>query len=150
METITIVFTKRTWNPLSWLIRWAMPRSRFYLSRSSHCLIRDGDYMIEATMRHGVRRTPLEVAMKGQTQVASVTYFVPDATAGLLWARQQVGMSYDFSGALGIAIAPDRDWTKEGWWFCYELAAATLSAAGRSPFRSNGHITEHMLLGINP
>lgn len=106
--------------------------------------------MIEATMLHGVRRVSKREAMKGQTFVTSVSYTVLNSAEGLRWARQQVGMSYDFSGALGLAIAPDRDWTKEGWWFCYELAAATISAAGRSPFRSNGHITEHMLLGINP
>ncbi len=150
METITVIFTKRAWNPVSWLIRWCMPRTRFHLSRSSHCMIEDGEYMIEATMLHGVRRELKEVAMKGQTPVTRVSYSVPDAAEGLRWARQQVGMSYDFSGAMGLAIAPDRDWTKEGWWFCYELAAATIAAAGRDMFRSVGHITESAMLSVKP
>lgn len=150
MEKLTVIFTKRKWNPASWLIRWCMPRSRFHLSLSSHCLIEDGDYLIEATMLHGVRRTTRDVALKGQTVVATVDYKVPDAQAGLAFAREQVGMSYDFKGAFGIAVAPDRDWTKEGWWFCYELAAAAIMAAGRPLFRSAGHITEGALLLVKP
>lgn len=150
METITLVFTKRKWNPVSWLIRYCAPRSRFYMSRGSHCLIKDGDYFIEATMLHGVRRALAEVSMNGQTVVETVEYSVPNAEAGLAWARTQVGMSYDFRGAMGLAISPDRDWKKEGWWFCYELAAATIAAAGRDMFRSQGNISENYLLCVKP
>lgn len=150
METITVVFTKRTWNPVSWLIRWAMPRSRFYMGRTSHCLIEDGEHLIEANMLHGVRRVLREEALKGLTIVETVAYAVPDAEAGLAWARTQVGMAYDFRGAFGIAVAPDRNWKKEGWWFCYELAAATIAEAGRDMFRSVGHISENSMLSIKP
>ncbi len=151
MQKITIVFTKRAWwNPVSWLIRWCMPRTRFYLSKASHCLIEDGDHYIEAAMLHGVRRTPKDVAMKGLFLVERVEYLVPDAEAGLAWARGQVGSKYDFKGAVGIAISPEREWAEEGSWFCYELAAATLAAAGRDIFRCTGHITEGALLSIKP
>ena len=150
MQTITVVFTKRAWNPVSWFIRWCMPRSRFHLARSSHCLIQDGDNYIEATMLHGVRSTDSTIALKGQTIIEVVDYEVVDAQVGIEWLRTQIGKSYDFKGAIGIALSPDREWAKEGWWFCYELAAATLTAAGRKSFRSKGYITEHMLLGIRP
>lgn len=63
MNKITIIFTTRKWNPVSWFIRWCLPRSRFANSLASHCLIVDGDYVIEANMLHGVRRVPSDVGM---------------------------------------------------------------------------------------
>jgi len=150
MEQITLIFTKRNWSPGSLLIRWCLPRSRFYNSQSSHCLIEDGEYLIEASMTHGVRRVKREEALKGLTAVNTVAYNVPNAEAGLKWAREQVGKKYDFKGALGLAIAPDRDWMEDDAWFCYELGAATLVAAGKDCFRSVGHISESTLLAIKP
>jgi uncharacterized protein YycO len=149
-DSITVIFTKRKWNPVSWIIRWAMPRTRFHNAISSHCLIVDGDYVVEAAMLHGVRRVLKDEAMKGQHIVRTVDFKVPDAEAGLAWLRTQVGMSYDFRGAFGVALSPDREWAKEGWWFCYELAAATIAAAGRDIFRTYGHIAENALLSVKP
>lgn len=150
MNTITVIFTKRKWNPVSWLIRWALPRSRFHLSHGSHCLVKDGDSLIEASMEYGVRRGPYAEVMNGLTIVDQVDYTVPDAEAGLQFARSQVGKPYDFKGAFGIALAPERDWTEPDAWFCYELAAATLRASGRDDFRSVGHISESQLLLMKP
>src|SRR5439155_14349849 len=96
MQAITLVFTKRNWNPGSFLIRWGLPKSRFKVAPMSHCLIKDGDYYIEANMEHGVRRVLAAEALKGLTVVEEMTYTVPDAEAGLAWARTQVGKSYDF------------------------------------------------------
>lgn len=148
MTELTIVFTKRRWNLGSWLIRWALPRSRFALAISSHCLIQDGDHYIEAQMMGGVKRTI--DALKPQTVVKVVKFQVPDAAAGLAWARSQVGKPYDFAGAFGVALAPDRDWCEPDTWFCYELAAATMVNAGRDAFTERGHITEATLLSLNP
>jgi uncharacterized protein YycO len=106
--------------------------------------------MIEANMEHGVRRVKREEALKGLTVVKTVTYSVTNAKSGLEWARAQVGKRYDFKGAFGLAIAPDRDWMEDDAWFCYELGAATLVKAGRDWFRSVGHITESVLLAIKP
>jgi len=150
MSTITVIFTKRQWNPVSWLIRWAVPRSRFALALSSHCLIVDGDHVIEANMIHGVRRVPTEVGMAGLTVVKTVDYSVQDAEAGLVWGRLRDGEKYDYPGAFGIAIRVDRDWAEPGRWFCYELAAAVLKAAGRDAFAYAGYITETTLLSIKP
>jgi uncharacterized protein YycO len=88
--------------------------------------------------------------MKGLTEVARVSYEVLDSEAGLEWARTQVGSKYDFKGAFGLALSPYRDWSEEGSWFCYELAAATLAKAGKDCFRVTGHITENVLLAIKP
>lgn len=150
MNQITIVFTKRKLNPGSWLIRWALPRSRFKWAISSHCMIEDGDFVIEANMLHGVRRVLRDEAMKGLTVVQTVSFSVPDADAGLRWARDQVGQEYDFKGAFGLALAPDRNWIESGSWFCYELAAGAILQAGRDAFRLIGHVTESQLLLLKP
>lgn len=150
MDTITGIFTRRPWNPVSLGIRWAIPRSRFALAESSHCLIADGDYRIEAHMLHGVRRVPEAVAMKGLMVARWVEYAVPDAEAGLAWAREQVGDRYDWPGAFGLCLAVDRDWQEPGAWNCYELLASTLAAAGRRDFADVGHVTGSHLLMLRP
>jgi uncharacterized protein YycO len=148
MGSITVVFTKRPWNPVSLLIRWMVPRSRLIIAPSSHCLIEDGEYMIEAHMLHGVRRALRDEAMKGLTVVRVVAYSVADPEAGMRWARAQVGQKYDFKALIGIAL--DRPWMESGSWYCYELAAGALAHAGRDVFREIGNITESMLLSIKP
>jgi uncharacterized protein YycO len=150
MDSLKLVFIKRPLNPVSALIRWALPRSRFAWALSSHVMIIDGDYVIEATMLHGVRRVLLTVAMLGVTVVAERNFSVPNAADGLTWARARVGSAYDFKGAFGLALTPDRDWHDPVSWFCYELAAGAIVNAGRDAFTEKGHITESTLLSIKP
>ena len=94
MDKISVVFTKRT-SFISWLIRWGLPRSRLAIAQSSHCLILDGDYCIEAHMLLGVSKRPKDIAMRGLEVVASVDYEVKNSEQGLNWARNQVGKKYD-------------------------------------------------------
>lgn len=151
MDKITVVFTKRDWNPGSYAIRWSLPKSRFKVASASHCLIKDGDYYIEAAMLHGVRRTLPAVALKGLTVVKEVEYDVPNAESGLAYLRSQIGKPYDYVGAFGLALDPDRDWAKDDKWFCFELAAVGLKNAGREDFsESAGHITGTLLMAIKP
>lgn len=150
MNTITILFTRRQWNPVSWLIRWAVPRSRFALGLSSHCLVDAGDKLYEATMLHGVREVDRATALKGQTVVKETRYRVPDAAAGIAWAASQVGKPYDWPGALGLGLTPGRDWLQDDKFFCYEFAAAVLHAAGRPVFANLTHVGETALMAINP
>lgn len=150
MSIITVVFTRRKWNPISWLIRWAVPRSRFALSLSSHCIVVQGATAYEATMLHGVREVPLEVALEGQTIVKTTHYQVPNAHAGIAFAHNEVGASYDWGGALGMGLAPGRDWADPSSWYCYEFAAAILRAAGRPVFAELSHVGEVALMSINP
>jgi hypothetical protein len=147
---VTVIFTKRRWNLLSWLIRWSVPRSRFAFSLSSHCLIDVGDTVIEASMLYGVRETPRDVALKGATIVKITNYQVPDPAAGIAWARAQIGAPYDWRGAMGLGLAPFRNWAQEDKWFCFELAAGVLRAAGRPVFSNLSHIGETALTAINP
>lgn len=150
MESIRIIFTKRRFNPISLLIRWSIPRTRFVLAQASHCMIVDGDCVIEASMLHGVRRVLRETALDDAAIVDVVDYVVPDAESGLAWARTQVGKGYDWLGVLGIALAPDRNWQDESDWFCFELAAAALAHAGRDLFADCAHITGSMLIAMKP
>lgn len=151
MGKLTVLFTKRKWNAGSFLIRWCLPRTRFHAATASHCLIEDGDYVIEAHMKYGVRRVHRDVALKGLTVVKRIEFDVPDASKGMTWARNQVGLPYDWSGALGLALAPGRNWMEPDKWFCFELAAAALSIAGRDAFSEEaGHITGAMLMAIKP
>jgi uncharacterized protein YycO len=113
-------------------------------------MILDGEYIIEAHMMHGVRRVPLAEAMKGCVEVDRIAYQVPDAEAGLGWARDQVGKGYDWQGAFGLALSPDREWQDEGKWECFELVAATLAHAGREIFQDVGHVSGTLLLMIKP
>lgn len=147
---IAMLFTRRRYNPVSWLIRWALPLSRFKWSQSSHVMVIDGDHVVEASMLHGVRRVPFDEAMRSQTVVKWVVFTVPDTEAGMGWIRSQVGKPYDFKGAFGLSLTPTRDWQEDDCWFCYELAAATLHAAGREVFARTGHISEAALLAIKP
>ncbi len=148
---ITVAFVRRPWwDPVSALIRWALPVSRFQWARASHSMLIDGDWVIHATMFHGVVRVPASQAMQGQVLVAYRHYLVPDPEAGLAWARSQVGKSYDFAGAVGLSLKPDRHWQKDDRWFCHELCAAAIHQAGRQLFASAGHVTDTALLLVNP
>lgn len=149
-DRITVLFTRRRFNPVSWLIRWAVPRSRFALALSSHCIIDAGDKMYEANMLHGVRAVDRATALKGQMIVKETRYQVPNMAAGLAWAAEQVGSPYDWPGALGLGLTPGRDWGQDDKWFCYEFAAGVLRAAGRDVFAQLTHVGETALMAINP
>jgi len=150
MQTITLIFTRRKWNPISWLIRWAVPRSRFALALSSHCIIDAGDAVYEAHMLHGVRTTDRATATSGLMIVKEIRYQVPDADAGIAWLKKQVGLPYDWGAALGLGLSPYRDWTQNDKWYCYELAAGALRASGRPVFADIAHVGETALMAINP
>ena len=150
MPKATIIFAKRKWNIVSWLIRWALPVSRFKWARASHSMVLDGDYVIHATMLHGVIRQPLSEALQNQTIVMQREYDVPDMDAGIEWAKTQVGKSYDFKGAFGIALSPDRKWNEDDSWFCHEFCAAFLHASGKKLFTDFGHVTDSALILVNP
>ena len=109
-------------------------------------MVLDGEHVIHAHMMHGVVRWPVEKAMRGAEEVSRRTFVVPDADAGIEWARSQVGRKYDFAGAFGIALAPDRRWQEDDAWFCHELCAATIHKAGRRLFEDSGVVSDSALM----
>lgn len=149
MATIKVLFTRRK-SIFSWLIRWALPRSRFSLGECSHCLVVDCGYAIEAKMFYGVKKTPIDQVVNNSIVVKEVDYEVEDVNAGISWLRFQVGKSYDWLGVFGLVWNQDRDWQDESNWFCFELAAATLHHAGRKIFNSDALVTGSMLMSIMP
>jgi len=175
-DQVTVLFTRRRRNPISWLIRWAMPRSRFAFALSSHAIIVAGGICYEANMIHGVRKGARAVILDGQTVVRERTYRVTDLAAGTRWGDQQLcsyrpqlpawvpswlqaalgtvlrilNSNYDWRGALGLGLAPGRDWAEEDVFFCYEFVAAFLRACGRDEFADLSHVGETALLAISP
>lgn len=175
MGTITLLFTRRR-NPISWLIRWALPRSRFTLALSSHCMVDAGDEVFEAHMIHGVRRAPRAAALAGAIITKTITYSVPDPAAGIAWAVTQLcgyestppawlplwaaivwrkidtlfHSNYDWRGALGLGFAPERNWADPSKWFCYEFGAGFIKACGRPVFANLSHVGETALMAIDP
>jgi hypothetical protein len=174
-QPVTLFYTRRRRNPVSWLIRWAMPRSRFSFALSSHVIVLARGRYYEATMLAGVREVDEDVALKGQMVVRRREHLVPDLNAGVAWARSQLctyqpkpsawlpgwaqrtwsaiqmirNNNYDWRGALGLSLAPGRDWAEEDVFFCYEFAAAFLRACGRDEFAELSHVGETALLAIN-
>ena len=148
MSQITILFTKTPFNIMSWLIRWALPRSRFALALSSHCIIDAGDYAYEAIYPEGVRWVDKVEALKGSVIVKTMVYNVPNAQAGIDWAKHQIGTKYDLKGALGLTINPSRNWDEDDAWFCYEFAAGVLKNAGLDVFKELNHVTEIALMSL--
>jgi hypothetical protein len=157
MDTLTILLTRHPLlNLPATAIRAALPHAAGRFGLASHAMVVDGDSVIEARMLwmdgarvgSGVRRIPRAVALSGAQVVAERAFSVPDATAGLAFCREQIGKSYDFRGALGLVRDPMREWAQDDCWFCFELAAATLHAAGRLLFERCGHITGRELLSV--
>lgn len=150
MDKLTVVFTKDTRNPLSWLIRWVLPRSRFAWALSSHCYIVNGDDWYQSVAPKGVCKVSRSEALRTDTIVKTIDYYVPNASAGIAFLESQLGKKYDYKGAIGLGIGPDRNWSDSDRWFCYELAAMALKVSGGPQFNSVSHITEIALMAIAP
>lgn len=151
MSKITVIFTKTKWSPISFLIRWTLPRTRFALALSSHCFIvdnEDPEVLYETTLSTGVRKISKFVALREIEVVKTVTYNVPNAEAGMEFLRKQLGKKYDLKGATGLGLKPDRNWADDNKWFCYELAAGVLSASGLDIFDNLSHVNETFLMTL--
>jgi hypothetical protein len=151
-RTLRALYVTRKFNPVSVAIRIANPVSITKIAPASHVICVDGDYAIEANMLHGVRRVPLKEALGTAKIVADISYSVPDADAGLTWLRSEAARNapYDWKGAFGLGLAPDRNWQNPEDWFCFELFAAGMCKSGRTVFRDNAHVNAYMLMSLLP
>ena len=148
MNSIRVIFTKDYYSPLSWLIRWALPRSRFSIALSSHCYIDIDGRLYQAATKFGVNVVNMDILKETETIVSIREYPVLDKSAAIDFLIAQIGKKYDYLGALGLAIAPDRKWNEDDSWFCYELVAGCLRAGLGEQFNNINHITETALLSI--
>tara|TARA_R110000868_G_scaffold54575_1_gene170488 strand:+ start:5260 stop:5748 length:489 start_codon:yes stop_codon:yes gene_type:complete len=154
VSTLTILFVRRTGWDLSrvgsMFIRWALPVSRFKWARASHSIVAHNGFAYHATMRHGVVKEPIAQALHGQTVVAQRDFHAPNVDAAIAWLETQIGKPYDWRGAIGVSLSPDRLWGSEESWFCHELCAAALRESGRNLFIEFGHVNDSALLLMEP
>lgn len=68
MQTIRVIFTKHSWNPVSWAIRWMLSMSRVRIAHSSRSMVVDSAHAIEAVC--SMRRVPHTLALAGAAQAA--------------------------------------------------------------------------------
>jgi len=144
---LKIYFVKRAYNPISWLIRWAVPLSRLRVCPASHCIVEIDGIAYHSTMTHGVVREKLTSALKPYRVIKSVSFNFPNKQAAIDFAESQIGKPYDWAGAFGMFVNPmSRAWQKDDAWSCSEWVAAMLHAGGRNFFSNLGHVTPMMLL----
>lgn len=154
MDLLRGIYTIRPYHPASLLIRVANPVSVVRIAPASHVIAMDGDtgYGFEASFLHDIRRAPMEELLDGTKTVADISYQVPDAIAGRNWMQAEVDRKakYDKWGALGLGIAPSRNWQSDEDWFCFEFFAMGMLKSGRRTFKNSGHVTAYMLMSLDP
>lgn len=130
MDALTLRFTtKWPWNVTSPII------ARLGGSRDfSHVMTVIDGMAYEATMLHGCRVVPLDVAMDGVAKYRDMTIAVPDIDAAIRWGVDQDGAGYDFAGAFGLPFLMSDDWADESKWWCSELCFMQVLKAGVTLF----------------
>lgn len=138
-----LLFSYKPWNPFSWIIKF------FSWSKWSHVALVDGDYVIEATAMHGVRRVKIEEALHG-TKHEFATLPCKDPQAIIDAAMTQLGKPYDFLAILGIGLK--RDWQEDDKWVCSELIGWAADKGGNPLFRKDrvNRITQEHLWMLYP
>lgn len=82
---------------------------------------------------HGVTVEARDARLALASKAALMTIPTPNEADGTQFLRDQLGKPYDWLGALGLAF--HRDWQEDDAWWCSELAAAAVQAAGMQLFR---------------
>lgn len=125
-KTVSVIFT-RTNTVLSFLLQM------FLWSPWSHCAIIDGNEIIEAAAKHGVRRRLLAELIAESSKYEILDFVCDDPSKIHEAASNQIGKPYDWFGAIGLGI--HRNWQDQNKWFCSELVAWAFHSAGYSLFR---------------
>lgn len=105
-----------------------------------HCGVIVDDYVIEARMLGGVIHTPIK-AFKARGEWAIESVKVADEEKAKEFLLNQIGKSYDISGAISLPFR--RDWQDKHKWYCSELVAAAFAYGGSPLVKSN-------LLSVSP
>lgn len=127
MGKLQLLFTTTHW-PASWLIRagtW---------SAWGHVALVDGDQVIESVMGHGVRRVPLDSAIRRASRHALVSLAAHNPALIIAAATEQLGKPYDYTAILGLGL--HRNWQEDDAWFCSELVAWAFQQACEPLFRA--------------
>jgi hypothetical protein len=83
----------------------------------------------ESTKKRGVDTNSMLDFERRYPKNSIYWFDVPSPYAGQAWLEQQIGKPYD-SSALWAFVIPGRRWDDAGQWYCYELCAGFLRAAG--------------------
>lgn len=136
MKTVNVIYGRNN-LPFSWLIR------AFTWSRWSHCGIVDGDNVIEATAKHGVKVTPI-AEFKRRYRSFAIAELPCREQDPISVARQQIGKKYDWSAVFSLVLRTG--WNSDDKWFCSELIAHCIGL-----FRSDrtGRVTPEELWKIS-
>lgn len=111
----------------SWLLRF------FMWSSWSHCgIVTPEDTVIEALAWKGVVETPFAEFSERISKYDVKFIEVPDAAAGIAWARSQVGQRYDWWSVIGLGLR--REWGRPNDWNCGELCEGAVERSGRTRF----------------
>lgn len=103
---------------------------------------------MDATFRHGgVRVRTLSELLAESSAVEWAEVEVPDETAGMALLGAQLGKKYDWTALVGFVLRAN--WAKPSRWFCSELAAAVIQAAGRRLLREElSRVTPGLLWAV--
>lgn len=126
MDSATVRFITR-WppNPTSLVIA-RLGGSKIF----SHCMnIIDG-VATEATMLHGCRNVPVDVAMQGVAKYQDMYVPVPNIGESIKFGEEQEGKKYDWAGAIGLPLLASEDWDNWNRWWCSELTFMQLGMGG--------------------
>jgi len=106
----------------------ALLRAVTWSAWSHVALANDEDDVIESTaLGGGVRGTTMALLLRNASSYEIGTVDC-DGAAAWAFALRQIGKPYDWTAVLGIGL--HRDWQDDDKWFCSELAAASVAAAG--------------------
>lgn len=118
-------------------------------SQWSHVAVVFGEYVIDATFKHGVARRKLDELLATCSYYQFRDEACPDLPAAYAFARSQIGKPYDLLGVLGIGL--HRNWQEDDSWFCSELKEAIQAAGGNPRFGSFvGRVTPQHSWMVNP
>jgi len=137
-----LIFSRRR-SLGSWLIRI------FCWSRWSHVSVQiDAETIIDATFAHGgVRMRTMGELLREASAIETIAVQVADEAAGLAWIAEQLWRPYDWTAIIGFVLRAD--WAQPSKWFCSELAAGAIHAAGRKLVREDiSRVTPGLLWAV--
>lgn len=134
MSTVSVLLTRR--QALGSLVIRTWRHSAF-----SHCALVDGDRVIEAVLRDGVREGPLDDAQAHASHSALIEVRCPRPDLAIKAARDQIGKRYDWKAPLGVGLRYDMHDSER--WDCVELVAWAIAQGGRQLFRDDKYHRLH-------
>lgn len=95
----------------------------------SALVLSDAEVIEALALRGGVVRSTVAEVLARSSAWMRVELDVPDALAAETWARETVGLHYDWLGVVGIP-ARNRGMGSPRRWYCSEHGAAAIERAG--------------------